>query len=191
MHKTGIAALKSALTTDIPQPEFSLMTTLVDHYRQQHGEMDENYILSDCLDHFWAGVSTTANGLAALVFRLSLPPDVAKQKRFLVEVSSAASNEDLTGFSYLNSVVKETLRLHPPIIASLDRTTRTPVEVDGCPIASGMNIGAQAYSLHRNEDVFPSPDEWQPERWGVDTGSEQSRARSRHFFAFSESANVY
>lgn len=44
-------------------------------------------------------------------------------------------------------------------------------------------MSANAHSLHRNEDVFPSPEEWRPERWLQASESELKEMR-KWFWAF-------
>lgn len=54
----------------------------------------------------------------------------------------------------------------------------------------GVRVSAQAYSLHRNPDVFPDPERWYPDRWLVDENAdiheEEERLKEMHrwFWAF-------
>ncbi|KAH7158507.1 cytochrome P450 [Fusarium sp. MPI-SDFR-AT-0072] len=65
------------------------------------------------------------------------------------------------------SVVKESLRL------SMANPTRFPrivppggMQVPGLPdILAGTSVGAGAFMLHHNPEVFPNPHEFMPERW--------------------------
>lgn len=58
------------------------------------------------------------------------------------------------------------------------------------PLPPGVRVSAQAYSLHRNEDVFPDAERWDPERWLIDARKdpkqEQDRLKEmmRWFWAF-------
>jgi cytochrome P450 len=160
------------------------MDILINKYAQQMTSEKTNYILSECHDHFWAGVTTTTDALLALMFQLSLPKNIHRQQRLREELSNLEPKVEVTEVKFLDYVIKESLRLHPPVIGSLDRITTEAITVDGIHIPSGMEIGAQPYSLHWNADVFPSPDQWQPERWEVDSGSEEYRSMNRHLFAF-------
>lgn len=186
-HELGTAALESAVQAlhdekTLENP--SLMEVLVNNYAQQMTDERANYILSECFDHFEAGRSTTTDALLALLFQLSLPKNVHRQQRLREELSHLDPKDDITEVKFLDYIVKESLRLHPPVIGSLDRITTQLITVDGYNIPPGMEIGAQAYSYHRNVDVFPSPGQWQPERWDVDSGSEEYRSMNRHLFAF-------
>ncbi|KAI9658917.1 MAG: hypothetical protein M1821_001877 [Bathelium mastoideum] len=87
----------------------------------------------------------------------------------------------------LHALVLETLRRHPAIPGPQPRITPAggkPCELAGyADLPAGVRVSAQAYSLHRNEDVFPEPEVWRPERWR-EAGEEQLREMQRWFWAF-------
>lgn len=56
--------------------------------------------------------------------------------------------------------------------------------VDGYVIPPGTQVGVNLYSLHHNEDYFPEPFIFRPERWLVDDVDEL-RAMHSAFEAFS------
>ena len=187
MSQVATAAFESAVqasSEEKPSDNPCLMDTLVNNYAQQLTRDKANYILSECYDHFWAGVTTTPDVLLALMFQLSLPKHIHLQQRLREELSHLDLKNDIARAKFLDCIIKESLRMHPPVIGSLDRITTQPITVDGIKIPLGVEIGAQAHSLHRKPDVFPSPDEWRPERWEADSGSEKYRSMNRHLFAF-------
>ena len=77
----------------------------------------------------------------------------------------------LEKLSYLNAVIKESLRLYGPAPAMLDRVvpatdvTSGNFEILGCVIPPGTTIATQSWSVHRNANIFPSPETYLPERW--------------------------
>ncbi|KAK3377985.1 cytochrome P450 4A10 [Podospora didyma] len=84
------------------------------------------------------------------------------------ELLNAPTDTDPQSLPYLAGIAKESLRL------SKANPTRFPrivppgpgFQVSGLPvIPPGTNVGLGAYILHRNPDVFPSPDDFLPERW--------------------------
>lgn len=83
---------------------------------------------------------------------------------------------------YLQAVINETLRLYPTIIATLPRTALEQTQVGGIIIPKGVCswsysknhlsltpcegvVGIQNYTILRNEQAFPEPEEFRPERW--------------------------
>jgi hypothetical protein len=132
-----------------------------------------------------------------LLWQLSRNPDVQNQlrKELLTlnpqisypksaELPSAKAIDNLP---LLEAVVTETLRLHAPIPGIQPRVTPSPP----CTLAGygdippNTRVNAQAYSLHRNPEVFPDPESWQPKRWLVEENSAaELDERRRWFWAF-------
>ena len=82
----------------------------------------------------------------------------------------------------------ETLRIHTAIPGQQPRVTppsatlgESEATLTGLP--AGLRVQSQAWSLHRNPDVFPDPDSWKPERW-VESSEVQLKEMNRWFWAF-------
>ncbi|KAH8592629.1 cytochrome P450 [Bisporella sp. PMI_857] len=153
----------------------------------------ETYIASDSLDHFFAGCLTAADGLSWLVWEMSLSDNRHRQLKLREELHSAGilpeteiQLTDIVKLPYLNAVLKETLRRHPPVPFSLDRIVKPGQEVYvmGHKIKPGMKASAQIYSVHRYPEVFTEPEDWNPERWEIPSDSVQSQAMTRYFWPF-------
>jgi cytochrome P450 len=66
--------------------------------------------------------------------------------------------------AYLDAVVKETLRLCPPV-AVVVRRLLDPMELGGHLIPAGTTVAPCVYLMHRREDVYPDPYAFRPERF--------------------------
>jgi sterol 14-demethylase len=66
---------------------------------------------------------------------------------------------------HLENVLKETLRLHPPLII-LMRVAKDDFEVCGYPIRAGDLVAASPAVSNRIPEDFPDPDHFVPERYG-------------------------
>jgi sterol 14-demethylase len=77
-----------------------------------------------------------------------------------VEVSYQALRE----MPYLESAIKEALRLHPPLILLL-RVAKRELELDGYRIAAGKLVGATPAVSNRIADAFADPDAFVPGRY--------------------------
>ncbi|KAE8319046.1 cytochrome P450 [Aspergillus transmontanensis] len=172
----------------------------------QKGNTDESLkqqrldIACELYDQLTAGFETSAVALTYLLWELSRHPDVQEELRtelltlepkILYPRSSASRGlpqaKAVDSLPLLEAIVTETLRLHAPIPGIQPRVTPYP----SCTLAGYSNIpanirvNAQAYSLHRNPDVYPDPETWQPKRWlkGVNSDSDLEERR-RWFWAF-------
>lgn len=151
---------------------------------------------SECADHLLAGVETTANTLMFLVWALSQPASLALQqevrKELDVESFSLADLQDEGKFPLFNAVLMETLRLYASLPASEPRVATVDQEVAGVHVKAGTICTAQAWSFHRDPNVFPQPHEFNPKRWLLGSGSspEQLLAMHRNFWAFSSGSRM-
>ena len=72
--------------------------------------------------------------------------------------------EDLSKMKYLESVIKEALRLYPsvPIIG---RVLEQDTVIDGKMVPKNSTVIVFVHQLHRNPKVWDKPDEFIPERF--------------------------
>ncbi|EMD39904.1 hypothetical protein CERSUDRAFT_150666 [Gelatoporia subvermispora B] len=140
-------------------------------------------IASECMDHLAAGIDTTGDALCFLVHHLSLPESAPIQRKLHDELVNH-SGDTFDDLPYLDAVVKEGLRCFTSIPMSLPRKVpRDGRTIEGVFIPANTIVSCQAYTLHRlDEEVFPNPEEFQPERWLESTGV---TARNQMFFTFS------
>lgn len=125
-----------------------------------------------------AGTDTTVGIVTVLFYFLLKHPDV--KKKLMEELHSSGvlpssglefpvvSYVSVKGLSYLDAVIKETLRLLSVLGTTLDRT----VPPQGATLGSvhlpgGTVVGCSAYVMHRHEATFGPLDvnEFRPERW--------------------------
>jgi cytochrome P450 len=98
----------------------------------------------------------TSSSLAWVFERLLRHPD--KLARLQAEV--LAGEED----AYMDAVVKETLRLCPPVPVVVRRLLE-PLELGGCTLPAGTTVAPCVYLIHRNEELYPQPRHFLPERF--------------------------
>ena len=137
---------------------------------------------AELLDHIVAAHETFAIALTYVVYRLSL--DQSLQSALRSELStinppiSPKSNcfqlpspDQIDQLPILNGVLLETLRMHAPVPGRLPRIAPpSGMTLHGFFIPAGTTVSCNAYSLHRNEETFPRPFEWLPQRWMDEKG---------------------
>ncbi|KAL9124358.1 MAG: hypothetical protein Q9217_006308 [Psora testacea] len=158
----------------------------------------ELQVASELLDHLAAGHETSGITLTYLFWELSRNPSLQAslydELRTLIPCIGfppQASNSGLPpsraidNLPLLHAVLMETLRIHAVIPGPQPRMTPfPPVSVAGSPpLDPGVRVSAQAYSLHRNADIFPDPEVWNPARW-LDPSDEKKAEMGRWFWAF-------
>lgn len=156
--------------------------TLLSRLHEKSCELDSRDIAAECLDHMAAGIDTTGDALCFLMWELSQPSSLHIQRRLQQEL---LDKQDIPfdELDFLDAVVMEGLRCFPAIPMSLPRyVPRGGRTVDGFHLPEGTIVSCQAYSVHRiEEDIFPEPDSFNPDRWLEKEGDAE---RKRLFFAF-------
>ncbi|KAL4891664.1 cytochrome P450 [Aspergillus ambiguus] len=155
-------------------------------------------IACELYDQLTAGFETSAVALTYLFWELSQHPELQKKLRaelltldppirFPTDSATLPPAKSVDSLPLLDAIVTETLRLHAPIPGIQPRVTPYPScsLVGYADIPGNTRVNAQAYSLHRNPEVFPEPEAWLPQRWLKDSNSPaELEERKRWFWAF-------
>jgi cytochrome P450 len=131
--------------------------------RDEQGEpMTDAELRDELFTMLGAGHETTATGLAfAFELLMRNPPVLARLREEL-----QAGEDD----SYLDAVVKETLRLRP-VIDAAERTLTVPRTVAGWELPAGVKVYPGIALVHMREDLYPHAQEFRPERF-LEDGAE-------------------
>ncbi|KAH7110902.1 cytochrome P450 [Dendryphion nanum] len=151
---------------------------------------------SEATFFFPAGGDTTASTITAVFFYLSRYPRC--YERLIAEVRGAfSSGKDIrTGSAlsscvYLRAVIDETMRITPPVAGTMwrelpvsDEGSSEPLVIDGHVVPAGTWVGVNTYSIHHNEEYFPEPFVFKPERWLAEDNAPQENERKAMQEAF-------
>ncbi|KAJ8132386.1 hypothetical protein O1611_g1238 [Lasiodiplodia mahajangana] len=157
------------------------------------GSIWNSEIWSEAIFFLTAGGDTTSTAVSALFFYLLKNPRC--HKKLAEEIRTTFSNGAeirngplLTSCSYLRACFDEALRMSPPTAGTLWRQQvahqEEPLVIDGHIIPPGTQVGVNIYAIHHNEDYFPRPFDYIPERWLPDCPEYQTTNRNA-FIPFS------
>ncbi|XP_059624711.1 geraniol 8-hydroxylase-like [Cornus florida] len=132
-------------------------------------EIDRNHIERMCLDLFVAGTDTTSSTLEwAMAEVLHNPETLVKAKAELEETigkGKAVEESDIARLPYLGSIIKETLRLHPPVPFLIPRRVEEDCEVSGFTVPKGSQVLVNAWAIGRDPTIWDSATSFIPERF--------------------------
>ncbi|KAF5799788.1 putative psoralen synthase [Helianthus annuus] len=90
---------------------------------------------------------------------------VQDEVRTILKGKEWINQDDIDNMKYLKAVLKETLRLHPPIPTLVPRVARQDVKVMGYDVAKGTRVITNAWAIARDPKVWDNPNEFHPERF--------------------------
>jgi len=130
------------------------VSILVEARREDGSPLSEKELRDELLTLLTDG--PTSSSLAWVFERLLRHPE--KLARLRDELRAGGGEE------YLDAVVKETLRLRPPVSVVVRRLLK-PAKLDGYDLPAGTLIAPSVYLVHHREDVYERPGEFIPERF--------------------------
>ncbi|EHA8586300.1 tryptamine 5-hydroxylase [Cocos nucifera] len=127
------------------------------------------------LDMFVAGTDTTSATLEWVMTELARHPQVMKKAqeevRGIVGSKGVVEESDIDQFNYMRAVIKETLRLHPPVPLLVPRESIKACVIDGYEIPAKTRVLVNTFAIGRDTQTWQNPLEFKPERFdgiGID-----------------------
>lgn len=128
-----------------------------------------NDIAEECKTFFFAGEQTTSNLLTWTTVLLAMHPqwqDLARDEVIKVCGSrSIPSKDDLAKLKMLSMILNESLRLYPPIVATI-RRAKADVDLGGCKIPLGTEVLIPILAIHHDQAMWGNDvNEFNPSRF--------------------------
>lgn len=135
-------------------------------------ELTERQMISDAFILILGGSDTTTSALIHTVWRLAQYPTVQQTLFNAIRAADPdpeelLSAETVSKIPYLEALINETIRLHPPGASGMPRL----VPEDGLQLEDGLfipphtNVSTPTYTLQRDARNFSDPELFLPERW--------------------------
>jgi cytochrome P450 len=129
--------------------------------------MSDEQVRDEAMTLFIAGHETTALGVTYMLRLLAENP--ATYDRVVAEVDAALGGRaptyaDVERLPFTAAVVRETLRLYPPVWTSARQST-SAVVIAGVPIPKNAHVIMSQWVVQRDARWFREPERFRPERW--------------------------
>lgn len=138
---------------------------------------------------FLAGYETSSSTMTYCMYELSVNQQVQEKARnSVMEVLKRHNNqftyESVGEMHYLEQCVNETLRKYP-VVSTLTRAAINDYEIPSTDvkIGKGQVVWIPVYAIHYDEEIYPEPETFNPDRF---TQEEISKRHSMSFLPFGE-----
>ncbi|KAF5806043.1 putative cytochrome P450 [Helianthus annuus] len=158
-----------SLGSDPTAAEFAYLDTLFDLTVEGRNDPPSNpEIVTLCSEFLNGGTDTTATAVEWAVARFIEAPSI--QSRIYEEIKSVVgerkiNEKDIENMPYLNAVVKELLRKHPPTYFSLTHSVTEPAKLAGYDIPKGANVEIYIPGISEDPKLWTNPDRFDPDRF--------------------------
>lgn len=115
----------------------------------------------------FAGHETLTSAIASFCLLTAQHPDVMKrlqEEQDNLNITETPTLEDIKQMTYLEQVIKEVMRLVPPVGGGF-REAIADFDFAGYRIPKGWIVQYQIAQTHQDEDIYPQSDVFDPERF--------------------------
>ncbi|MCL7037238.1 hypothetical protein MKW94_027913 [Papaver nudicaule] len=119
------------------------------------------------------GTDTTSTTVEWVISEMIQNPDMMKRAQAELEEVVGKNNiveeSHIPKLPYLDAVVRETLRLHPPAVILVRRCPDSPCTIGGYTIPKGAKVIFNVWGMHMDAEAWNNPTEFLPERFLTST----------------------
>ncbi|KAH0634496.1 hypothetical protein KY284_037282 [Solanum tuberosum] len=150
-----------------------VLETLLNICEENPEEINHNHIKSMFMDLFLAATDTTTSTLEWAMAEILKQPEIMKKVQAelakIIGKGKSIEEVDVTRLPYLQCIIKETLRMHPPAPFLVPRKVEQDVELFDYIIPKGSQVLVNVWSIGRDFTFWDEPLVFKPERfWGSD-----------------------
>ncbi|KFP07157.1 Cytochrome P450 26A1 [Calypte anna] len=160
-----------------------VLQLLMEHTQGNGEQLNMQELKESATELLFGGHETTASAATSLVAFLGLHHDVLQKVRKELQVKGLLCShnqekqldmEVLEQLKYTGCVIKETLRLSPPVPGGFRIALKT-LELNGYQIPKGWNVIYSICDTHDVADLFTNKDEFNPDRFMSPSPEDSSR----------------
>ncbi|XP_051146935.1 cytochrome P450 76T24-like [Andrographis paniculata] len=146
-----------------------MLETLLEFNREDPSGFTLDHVKNLLLDLFVAGTDTTSGTVEWAMAELIRNPNKLQKARHelrtVLSPDQLIQESDISRLTYLQSIIKETFRLHPTLPLLLPRKATKDTELNGYLIPKNAQIMVNTWAIGRDTEVWKDADKFIPERF--------------------------
>ncbi|XP_076952899.1 germacrene A hydroxylase-like [Bidens hawaiensis] len=156
-------------TSNVGKSNETLLDVLLRLKDGEEFSLTTDNIKAVILDMFGAGTDTSSATVEWAISELIRCPrameKVQVELRIALKGKERIKEDDIQDLSYLNHVIQETLRLHPPLPLVLPRECLQRVNLAGYDVAKKTKLIVNVFAINRDPEYWKDADSFVPERF--------------------------
>ncbi|ORZ00917.1 cytochrome P450 [Syncephalastrum racemosum] len=176
--------------------EKDLLSLMIES-EDESGGLTKEELKADLCIFFLAGHDTTSNALAFAIYHLAKYPHIQQKAReeALRILGDGPSEvlptlEQTKELTYINQVIKETLRITPPVPMTMFRKTTDRVELGGTVLPKDTSVRLHMWEIQHDPETWSSPEIFDPERFAPGGEVERVASEGLAWLPFSSGSRV-
>lgn len=144
-----------------------VLSLLIQERDDESRGMTDTELVGQSTILFGASFETTASTLTWTLFLLAQHPEVMRELMKELDTvlrGGPPSAEQLGQLVFLEWVIKESMRILPPVPFTIRATTRDAT-IGPFHVPNGSRVICSHYLTHHMPEIYPEPDRFRPERW--------------------------
>jgi cytochrome P450 len=151
-----------------PSDRTDVLSILIQARDDENRGMTDMELVGQATILFGASFETTASTLTWTVFLLAQHPEIMGQlmdELDRVLGGNAPTREQLAQLSFLDRVIKESMRILPPVPFTIRAADEDQVPMGSLTLSHGARVICSHFLTHHLPQIYPEPELFRPDRW--------------------------
>lgn len=160
-----------------PNSEQDALGLLLNTKDEDGNSLSIEELKDQILTLLFAGHETLTSGLSSFCLLLAQNPEIlaaARKEQEQISYTGALTSEHLQQMTYLDQILKEVLRVIPPVGGGFRSVIQT-CEFNGYCIPEGWSVLYQIGKTHQDETIYKDAKSFDPQRFSIDRAEDRSK----------------
>ncbi|CAJ1949888.1 unnamed protein product [Sphenostylis stenocarpa] len=146
-----------------------VLDSMMELMLEDNSQVTRPHVLHLFLDLFVAGIDTTSSSIEWAMSELLRNPEklekVRKELQQVLVKGEQLEESHISKLPFLQAVVKETFRLHPPVPLLVPHKSEVDIELCDFMVPKSAQILVNLWAMGRDSSIWPNPNEFTPQRF--------------------------